>query len=72
MRLSFKLLLISELVLLVAVLVLVVPVWLAMRDQIVMNMQTELKAIASTLRPVLELLEQGGSAFGILLELHLE
>ncbi|MHC4981480.1 MAG: PP2C family protein-serine/threonine phosphatase, partial [Planctomycetota bacterium] len=48
MRLSFKLLLISELVLLIAVLVLVVPVWTAMRGQVVDNMQNELKAIAST------------------------
>jgi serine phosphatase RsbU (regulator of sigma subunit) len=47
-RLSFKLLLISELVLLIAVLVLVVPVWTAMRGQVVDNMQNELKAIAST------------------------
>jgi hypothetical protein len=47
-RLSFKLLLISELVLLIAVLVLVVPVWNAMRGQVVDNMQNELKAIAST------------------------
>jgi serine phosphatase RsbU (regulator of sigma subunit) len=47
-RLSFKLLLISELVLLIAVLVLVVPVWRAMRGQVVDNMQNELKAIAST------------------------
>ena len=47
-RLSLKLLLISELVLLVAVLVLVVPVWNAMRGQVVDNMQNELKAIAST------------------------
>jgi serine phosphatase RsbU (regulator of sigma subunit) len=46
--LSLKLLLISELVLLVAVLVLVVPVWNAMRGQVVDNMQNELKAIAST------------------------
>jgi serine phosphatase RsbU (regulator of sigma subunit) len=46
--LSFKLLLISELVLLIAVLVLVVPVWTAMRGQVVNNMQNELKAIAST------------------------
>jgi serine phosphatase RsbU (regulator of sigma subunit) len=48
MRLSFKLLLISEAVLLVAVLVLVVPVWRAMGRQVVENMQNELKAIAST------------------------
>ena len=48
MRLSFKLLVISEVVLLVAVLVLVVPVWNAMRSQIVVNMQNELKAIAAT------------------------
>ncbi|MHC4415554.1 MAG: PP2C family protein-serine/threonine phosphatase [Planctomycetota bacterium] len=48
MRLSYKLLLISELVLLTAVVALVVPVWNAMRDQVVENMQNELKAIAST------------------------
>ncbi|MBT8486247.1 MAG: SpoIIE family protein phosphatase [Phycisphaerales bacterium] len=48
MRITIKLLLISELVLLVAVLVLVVPVWRAMRGQIVTDMQNELKAIAAT------------------------
>ena len=48
MRISLKLLVISELVLLVTVLVLVVPVWNRMRQQVVNNMQNELKAIAST------------------------
>jgi serine phosphatase RsbU (regulator of sigma subunit) len=48
MRLSFKLLLILELVILVAVLVLVFPVWRTMRGQVIENMQNELKAIAST------------------------
>ncbi|MHC4992906.1 MAG: PP2C family protein-serine/threonine phosphatase [Planctomycetota bacterium] len=48
MRLTIKLLLISELVLVVAVTVLVVPFWNAMRLQVVANMQDELKAIAAT------------------------
>lgn len=48
MRLRIKLLVISEIVLIVAVLVLVLPVWRAMGDQVVQNMQNELKAIAST------------------------
>ena len=48
MRLSVKLLLIFEAVLLVGVLALVLPVWSAMRGQVVENLQNELKAIAST------------------------
>jgi serine phosphatase RsbU (regulator of sigma subunit) len=48
MRLSLKLLLIFELVLLVGVVALVVPVWSAMRDQVIEDMQNELKAIAAT------------------------
>jgi serine phosphatase RsbU (regulator of sigma subunit) len=48
MRLSLKLLLIFELVLLLGVFALVVPVWSAMHDQVIEDMQNELKAIAST------------------------
>ena len=42
MRLSVKLLLIFEAVLLVGVLALVLPVWSAMRGQVVENLQNEL------------------------------
>ena len=47
-RIATKLLIISELVLLVTVLVLIMPVWRAMHRQVVENLQNELKAIAST------------------------
>ena len=48
MRINVKLLLISEILLLITVLALVIPVWTAMRRQVVVDMQNELKAIAST------------------------
>ncbi len=48
MRLTQKLLLIFGCVLVLSVLVLTVPAWKAMHDQVVLNMQNELKAIAAT------------------------
>jgi serine phosphatase RsbU (regulator of sigma subunit) len=48
MRISFKLLLFSELVLLAAIVALLVPVRAKMREQVVADMQNELHAIAAT------------------------
>lgn len=65
MRLSFKLLLISEAVLLVAVLVLVYPVRVAMHRQVIRQVQQELESIAINSAPLLDgdlhrLVEAGG------------
>jgi len=48
LRLTTKLLLVSELALLITILVLIIPVWDAMRGQVVSNLQNTLRAIAST------------------------